>query len=166
MILDVSELLSKKKIRKPVELEISENELVYGDEEVEFSKPIYFKGILSMVGDILHLEGQLSTELNLRCSRCLEMFKYPVELEVEEKFSSHPEDNDDDILLLEGESISLTEIIENNILIALPIKKLCRVECKGLCQSCGTNLNLTTCKCEEENIDPRLEKLKDLFSKS
>ena len=54
--------------------------------------------------------------------------------------------------------------MENNILLTLPIKRLCKEDCKGLCQQCGNNLNLSTCQCDNDDIDPRLAKLKDLFS--
>lgn len=65
-------------------------------------------------------------------------------------------------MLLEDEVIDVTEVIENNIIIELPIKRLCKENCKGLCQQCGVNLNFSKCKCEKD-IDPRLAKLKDFF---
>ncbi|SUY61625.1 ribosomal protein L32 family protein [Clostridium sporogenes] len=66
-------------------------------------------------------------------------------------------------MLLKNEAIDVTEVIENNIIIELPIKRLCKKNCKGLCQQCGANLNFSKCKCEKD-IDPRLAKLKDFFS--
>ena len=45
----------------------------------------------------------------------------------------------------------------------LPFAPLCGKDCKGLCQTCGENLNERTCECKNERIDPRFESLKDLF---
>ncbi|NIV30868.1 MAG: DUF177 domain-containing protein, partial [Anaerolineae bacterium] len=47
--------------------------------------------------------------------------------------------------------------------LAIPMKPLCRADCKGLCPQCGATLNLESCACETERIDPRLELLKDLL---
>ena len=59
--------------------------------------------------------------------------------------------------------LDLKEVAENSIYLELPFKKLCNEDCKGLCQSCGVNLNNETCSCEDLDIDPRLAGLKDFF---
>ena len=46
-----------------------------------------------------------------------------------------------------------------------PMKIVCSEKCKGLCTHCGSNLNITQCNCSENEIDPRFESLKSLFSK-
>ena len=63
---------------------------------------------------------------------------------------------DDDLLDLE-------DYIYNEVISSLPMKTLCHKDCKGLCPKCGANLNTESCDCIQEEIDPRLEKLKDFF---
>lgn len=164
MNVDVSELMKKKVFKKDINLEFTEKDFKDKGEDIKFAKPVEFQGTLSLVGDILDLKGAFTTELILICSRCLEEFKYQIKLEVNEKFTTNEESSDDDTTLIQHDNIDLTDIVRNNISMSLPIKKLCKEDCKGLCQHCGANLNFSTCKCENEDIDPRLAKLKDLFS--
>jgi uncharacterized protein len=63
------------------------------------------------------------------------------------------------------DELFIDEIIVDNIILSLPIKTLCSETCKGLCPICGQNLNEGDCDCEIENIDPRLQKLKDFYDK-
>jgi uncharacterized protein len=45
----------------------------------------------------------------------------------------------------------------------LPMHPLCKQSCKGICPQCGADLNVSPCTCENDNVDIRLEKLKNLF---
>lgn len=164
MNLDVSDLIKKVKLSKDVHLKLEDATKFFdGDEEILYLEAPTLDGVVSMSDDILTLSGKLSGEIELSCSRCLQKFKYHVDTEIHESFTNNHQCEDDDIILLEDEAIDVTEVIENNIIIELPIKKLCKENCKGLCQQCGANLNFSKCKCEK-NIDPRLAKLKDFFS--
>ena len=63
-------------------------------------------------------------------------------------------------------TIDLKEDVREAIILAFPLKPLCRPECRGLCPHCGRNLNEEKCECREEKIDPRLAKLKELLKES
>lgn len=164
MIIDVVDLLRKKTSRKKVHLVYKDEDFSDEGENIQFLSPITLDGELFVTGDVINLIGSISTELSIPCSRCLANFNYQVNIPVEEKFSNNPEDKDDEITFIEGDTIDITDIIKNNIITSLPIKKLCKVDCKGLCQHCGENLNLKSCNCVKDEIDPRFAKLKDLFS--
>jgi uncharacterized protein len=165
MKLDVSDLLKKEKAEKELHLEIHEESFYDGSETIKLLQPIKLNGELSKIGDMLTLNGTISTLLELNCSRCLEKFNYAVDMTIEEQFtSSDGADRDDDIIFINSDTIDITEVIENNIILTLPIQRLCSEDCKGLCHKCGINLNLATCQCENNDIDPRLAKLKDMFS--
>jgi len=63
--------------------------------------------------------------------------------------------------------IDVSEDVRQTLLLALPFKRVCREQCKGLCPHCGKNLNEAPCGCTESTDDSRWEKLKDLkFSKN
>lgn len=61
-----------------------------------------------------------------------------------------------------GMEINLGALLWQELVLALPIKALCRPDCKGLCPQCGKNLNLEVCSCDTESLDPRLAVLRNL----
>jgi len=164
MKIDVNDLISKKASKKKVHL-VSIIENFYDDGEyIEFLKPITLDGEVSISENVIRLEGKVKTELGLSCSRCLTSFNYNIDIQIHENFSNIPDNKDDEIIFIDSDIIDITEIIKNNIILSLPIKKLCKDDCKSLCQVCGSNLNISSCNCSDDSVDPRLAKLKDLFS--
>jgi uncharacterized protein len=164
MNIDVSEVLKRKVTRKNISLVVNGSEVFSTNEEIKVSNPISVEGVISLVGSILHFDANIKCDLILQCSRCVESFPHTVDIEVHEEFSNNKEDEDDNIIFIDSDSIDITTVIENNILMALPIKLLCNESCKGLCQNCGANLNISTCNCDNIDIDPRLAHLKDFFT--
>jgi uncharacterized protein len=59
--------------------------------------------------------------------------------------------------------LDLTEVIRQDLLLALPMYPVCRSKCKGLCPHCGQNWNEGACECSLEEIDPRLAVLRQLL---
>ncbi len=163
MVIDVSKVFSNKNSRKKIQLDLEKDKFFYDNEFIQFSKPVKLDLILKSTGDELDLTGSMETELLLVCSRCLETFSHSINIEISEKFSKTLKSEDEDIIFINNDRLDLDEIVENNIISMLPIKKLCSKECKGLCHQCGINLNHSTCECANEDIDPRLAKLKELF---
>jgi uncharacterized protein len=118
------------------------------------------------------LVGTVRTELELACSRCLEPFRLPVDLAFDQRYLPQPEASPDEerevaeedleMSFYRDEQIDLNELLREQSYLALPMKPLCREECKGLCAQCGTNLNTGTCTCAREWEDPRLAALKQL----
>jgi uncharacterized protein len=97
------------------------------------------------------LQGRLAGQAMLTCSRCLE--EYPQNIQVEFETVAKPEDGDVD---LSGE-------ISQAVVLSLPMKPLCREQCRGLCPHCGQNLNEANCRCKPEPIHPGLAPLKNLI---
>lgn len=163
MKIDISDLLRKKITKKDIDLCFEEDGFYDGKEEIKFLAPIEVKGTLSTLGNEISLNAEAKVKIELSCSRCLENFDRDMEFSIEEKFSNDDANKDDDSIFIDSDVIDITEIIENNIILYLPIRRLCTESCRGLCQNCGTNLNHSTCNCGDEDIDPRLAKLKELF---
>ena len=163
MYININDLNNKKSASKTINVSIKPEDIFIGNSEVKAAEEIVFSGTASKLEDIIYLEGRLSGLLTLMCSRCLDHFQYHLDIEISEKFSAVPNDEDDLVIFIDSDIINLNELIENNILMSLPIKKLCNGDCKGLCQSCGSNLNKKTCNCGNDTVDPRLAALKDLF---
>lgn len=118
------------------------------------SRALYFKLAINING-------------RFACDRCLDEFIMPLEGECRLIYSSDKAfaDLDEDVRYITPDlpDIDLTADLREIILLAVPLKLLCRTECKGLCPSCGTNLNLEQCSCQAATLDPRWEKLRKIF---
>lgn len=158
-----SELTSKKERSKKLDLIVEQEIIELPGEEIKILEPIKFDGELKMVDDIVSLYGNITTKLELECSRCLKNFSIDVNTDIDEKFSNNYKE-DDSIALIEGDILDVADAIVSNVISTLPIKRLCVEQCKGLCQQCGADLNIEKCRCDDSNIDIRFEKLKDLFN--
>lgn len=165
MLLDIYDLIGKRKSQKEVDETFIGNNFTYEGEEIVFVEPVNIKGEFTLIGDIINFNGTAKVTLKLTCSRCLADFNYPMEVEIHEKFSKFDDDyENNDIIIIDSDKVDFSPIVEANIILSLPMKKLCSKDCKGLCSVCGTNLNHSNCNCEENDFDPRLAKLKEFFS--
>jgi len=165
MNIDVSELKNKKNSKRNINVIIEKDSFFDGNETVKFLMPLKFDGTLRLVNDIFELRGIASTELLLICSRCLNEYPFHLEVDIDENLSTNPSNENCEIISIKNDKIDIYEIIENNLVIQLPVKRLCNEYCKGLCQQCGTDLNHEECSCDKIDVDPRLAGLRDLFSK-
>ena len=123
----------------------------------------------------IRVKGDLSTRLEWACARCLD----PVLLDVQRSFDLlyRPLGADAgraelsvtaaeaEVSYYEGEGLLLEDVLREQILLAVPLKALCRDDCKGLCAHCGKNLNSGKCSCAEPVEDPRWNALKEIRGK-
>jgi uncharacterized protein len=122
------------------------------------------------------LRGRMSTAVETECVRCLEPFVMKVEQQLDLLYLPQSEnvgsgedeerelsDQDMAVGFYRDDEIDLSQMIWEQVYLALPMKPLCKQDCRGLCQECGTNLNLTSCSCDREKADPRLSILKTLL---
>lgn len=119
-------------------------------------------------GGAAKVNGTLTMDLELSCSRCLSHVKQTIELPFREVFTQKlDEDADDneDIHLVTEDKIDLEPYVVENVVVGLPYIPLCDEACKGLCPVCGGNRNLHDCGCKQDTTDPRLAGLADFFNK-
>lgn len=165
MKIDVSKLFKKEIAKEDIDVTINSTQIEQSGEVIKFLAPIHFMGSITNVENTLVLEGLFDTKIKLSCSRCLDDINKDMEVKVKETFTANEADKDGFDIFIENNVIDITEVIENNIISVLPVKKLCKKDCKGLCPKCGINLNYNKCNCEKhDNIDPRMAKLKELFA--
>jgi len=122
--------------------------------------------------DRFRLVGTVTATLDLSCSRCLEQFPLMVDAAFDLRYlpasamSSDPErevaDEDLDLGYYRDDRIDLNELLREQFYLALPMKPLCRDDCRGFCPRCGANLNTAPCSCATTWEDPRLAALKAL----
>lgn len=115
----------------------------------------------------VYVHGPMQAYLNLGCVRCLSTFRQALHVDFNDLFIYPPNEAEDPLLVIpETGLLDLNPLLREYLLLDVPIQPLCRQECKGLCSVCGENLNEVDCQHPETAIDPRLEVLKALLSKS
>lgn len=141
----------------------------YGD-VLNVIAPVSVLGSLYSIGKKIFLSCKLETDLEVHCGRCLKPFIYllktNIDVELTEEDEAMDEDDLDDIITYHDNMIDFDEIVKEQIISNIPMKTICNENCEGLCRVCGVDLNLEKCKCntdDDENIDPRLAKLKELL---
>lgn len=121
-------------------------------------------------------EGHIRGTASLTCSRCLALADTPLNNAFMLSFArTIPGDDTDSrsethelqaeelgVVLFEGDDIDFRDVLQEQVIMAIPMQPLCRTDCRGLCVRCGTNLNDGSCGCTGEDIDPRLAILKTL----
>jgi len=156
--------------------EFKEQFLNLADGNVEFTKPAEVQVKATNLGHSILLQGQIHTEAKLNCSRCLEAFSLVVNTEFEQEIchiadvgaylADHPEAvEEENYTVFSSDEIELDSLINEHIVLDLPMKPLCSEDCKGLCPTCGHNLNLGECGCDVQQVDPRLAGLAEFFTK-
>ena len=108
------------------------------EDHVIYRQPIHVRVSVNLVGHTLVVQGTLTTAAIFECNRCLKKFEY--RLRVDDFVFSRQARGD--------ETVDLTENIREDIILALPMKRLCANECKGLCPVCGRDLNAGACSCK------------------
>ncbi|MCI8629882.1 MAG: DUF177 domain-containing protein [Firmicutes bacterium] len=165
MILTISQIIGKT--GESMEVSFSENvENTMGYPDVVcFSEPVVIKGVLTNTKKGILFEADGNTEAVYLCSRCLERVKVPIQFNINEMFyPSGSVENEKEAETFCDDEMDLTDVIQRSILENLPMKVVCKEECKGLCPKCGKNLNEGDCDCNDTEFDPRLESLRTLFN--
>ncbi len=130
------------------------------------NKPVSFSGRLTNMNGILELDGRLKTGYKIKCYRCLGEIERQLDIKVFESIVNGKSDIDElDAYTYTGNFLELDKILEDNMILNLPMKQVCTQECKGLCQKCGANLNEGPCNCKEDSVNPQMESLKNFFDK-
>ena len=145
--------------------------------EYDFLVPIKTRLRVYQVSDIIEVEGSLETRIRLLCSRCLQAYEtrlaarfdltYTQSVSEETQAFDHHKEielkaQDLGLILFNGEEIDLTEGIQEQAVLALPIQPLCRQHCKGLCSKCGADLNEGDCSCDRRLQNSQFAALKNL----
>jgi uncharacterized protein len=121
--------------------------------------------------DTIHVRGRLHADVALSCGRCLEGFTLGLDQELDLFYLAHEagqQEEEDEVELsdrdvvvayYEGDRLDLGDVIREQLLLAVPLSRVCREDCQGLCPSCGINRNQQKCSCpnEEPSLTPFAE---------
>ncbi len=142
--------------------------------QIELQEQNFYLAKLSINAIVDRLENIFRIKIHIRtnaryvCDRCLAEFDRDVDEWYEQiyQIGSGTLDEDDEVEFLPENSIEIdiSKAIRDAFILARPMQLLCKESCKGLCPICGIDLNLQSCNCTADQIDPRFEKLKSLLS--
>ena len=144
-------------------------------------EPLLALSPLKLEGEVSRIEGgyalaaRLSYDGQLECSRCLAPYAFREDDEFTLVLYPRVGSLEADVELAKGDLdtqyydepvIALSPIVEERVQMALPMKPLCRPDCRSLCPTCGNDLNLGPCACVRDAVDPRWEALRGLREKA
>lgn len=154
-----------------------------GVHNYDFDEPIkeiaieeYFYGNVSVVVEInksnnqIVLNAILKLNASFDCDRCTVNYTTPIttKYQMAYLFGKEPVESESinvTYLPIDADRIIIDDDVKDFALLSIPMKKLCKEDCKGLCFKCGKNLNEGNCNCEKSNIDDRWLPLIDLKNK-
>lgn len=169
MLIHLSEVLATAGKRRTCEAELAMEQFQAGGRKYEIvsRRP--------MVLELVHTEEQKVTvtgriELTVRflCDRCLEPVLYPFDISFEKEADMRQSDEErradlDEQAYIQGFELDTEQLALEELLMHMPMKILCREDCRGICNRCGANLNQGPCHCKEEPKDPRMAAILDIF---
>lgn len=124
-----------------------------------FTTPVRLRGAVVNETDIVYIRAEASLRFDGVCDRCACEFSRDMTVPIHHILVSELNDEDnDEFILAEGMQLDVEQLVLEDILLSLPMRILCKEECKGMCSGCGKNLNEGPCDCKKE-IDPRLAAL-------
>lgn len=130
--------------------------------------------LLAHTGGEVRIRGRLSVEMSADCDRCLARARFPLDQEfdlfyrpvavIAHEAEEAIDEGESEIGFYQGGGLELEDILREQILLALPMQRVCSEACKGICPACGKNRNETECDCDHEKIDDRWAAFRNLES--
>ena len=162
MRLDLRSIINVPDAKKSFQFQVDLSDLdFYG--RCPITQPVLAEGSVTNHAGALVLEGTARSVLDLACDRCGKEFSREKVVPLDSLVAQELEDDEnDEIILLEGGELDMDEVVTTAFVLAMDTKNLCSDDCKGLCAKCGVDLNVETCRCKPD-VDPRLAALAQLL---
>jgi len=172
MLLSIKEM-EVKKVR--FDETFPPGEIDFSGFEVTQTAPLHAVGVAELLADTggeVRIKGRMTTTIEAVCDRCLATAKFPIDAPFDLFY--RPDEvmsGEDEVAIDEGEAeiafynepgLELKDILCEQILLLLPMQKVCREACAGICPVCGKNRNETSCRCTEVPGDDRWSALRNL----
>jgi uncharacterized protein len=135
-----------------------------------FGPDVEVDAVLDKTARQLNLRAEVKSSGVFQCDRCLEDFSQPLSSRYnmlyvfDELESSRYPPDEVQVIGVDTSSIDLAEDVRQVVVLSVPLKLLCKEDCKGLCPRCGTNRNFNTCDCSVETDNPQWRGLEGLLN--
>lgn len=162
-MIDISGILGKK--GEQIGFSVSENIENVDDYPMitAFIGSVNIKGTATNTDGAVNIEAEGEVKVTMPCDRCVKDVNVDMRFPIEETYAAFGNAAAEDESYT-GNSVCLDGAVKKSILSSLPMKVLCKEDCKGLCPQCGKDLNAGECGCKTDYIDPRFESLRSLFN--
>ena len=150
-------------------------EIDFSGAGVRQSGPLHAEGVAELFANTegeIRIKGHLSVNIESDCDRCLGYAQFPLDsafdlyyrptksLAVEEEVAI--DEGEAEMGFYDGLGIELEDILREQILLLLPMQRVCSADCKGICPVCGKNRNETSCACRVQPVDDRWSALRKI----
>jgi uncharacterized protein len=164
MRLNLSEILTNPGGRIPFRYKLDLSDLEFSG-YCPVAEPVQVSGEVRNSAGVLVLTAEADTNLHCVCDRCLKEFSRPQHTQLDLILASELSGEEEgDIILLESDTVDVSDLVTSAIILEMETKNLCSEDCQGLCPKCGKDLNEGPCDCRPEP-DPRLAVLNQLLNK-
>lgn len=175
MQISISSIKDRHGAALPFEFSIPPDSLTELPTDVRAVSDLEVRGEVTNTGESMLVRADVRGRFAMTCSRCLQTAETVVDMTVRERFRREEEPRDEseeaeldeeeaDVSYYRGERIDLGEVVREHVALQLPMKPVCREDCRGLCPQCGANWNEEKCDCRQDDVDPRLAVLKSLLA--
>jgi uncharacterized protein len=150
-------------------------EIDFKEEEVRQTGPLRAAGIAELLANTdgeVRIRGSLSVCMKADCDRCLGEAVFPINANLDlfyrpmsyiaREEEVEIDEGEAEIGFYEGEGMELEDILREQVLLLLPMQKVCREDCQGICPICGKDRNETACQCKLETVDDRWQALRNI----
>ena len=147
----------------------------FASEGLEQVTPLHAAGsaeVLRNSDGEVRVQGRFTVKLSANCDRCLASASFPLDAgfdlfyrpvaEIARDEEIEIDEGEAEIGFYEGAGLELEDILREQILLALPMQRVCSEDCKGICPVCGKNRNQSACDCHSHGVDDRWAALRDL----
>jgi uncharacterized metal-binding protein YceD (DUF177 family) len=149
--------------------------LLFEHDDAVLEEPAVADFILTHKERDLRIAGKIRTTIRYQCSRCLREASNPLEVDFDVCYLPQADWKENEevelkyedmgIAYYDGIALNVGLMVLEQIELAMPMKFVCRPDCRGLCPCCGADLNNGACRCEADTTDSRLAVLQDFRSK-
>ena len=161
MKLDVAALASAPGERREFTFAVTPESLDLGDSTAAYRGAVHVEGTVMDTGTSFRIVGTVRAVRAFVCDRCLAEGERENTYDFSEDYAKTPGEADESSY--DGDAIVIDDLVRDTLLVAEPLRELCKSDCKGLCPVCGQNLNEGICECDAFVPDPRLAALESLL---
>ena len=169
MQIQLSELFAadgmQKRYQVPIEMKAFQSPA--GIYPIVESRPVELE-ITHVKNRRLKIRGSLDLHLEIPCDRCLDPVDVHIEADIDKDVDMNLSEREREEALdgqpfISGHNLDVDRLVCDELIVNMPMKVLCREDCRGICNRCGANLNHGKCDCDVTELDPRMSVIRDIF---
>ncbi len=163
MILDLKSIFISEGASLAVDFELDLSKMDFSG-VCPIEKPVPVKGSVYNRAGIVTVDVVCDVAFCAPCDRCGKQSDGSYRVEIKRTLVSQlAAEADDEIIEIPDMQLDISELCTTEIVLSFPMKHLCKSDCKGVCATCGKDLNEGDCDCKQDNVDPRLQALAQLL---